>query len=147
MRPSEIRAELLEEHRQLRELIAATREIAVQARSGSACGEELRARVNELADRMQTHNLREQRLLRDIIPAVDAWGPVRSAIMTAEHIKEHTRLHTALLTLPSTSAEIAGVGIIALLALLRDHMDREEAAFLTEDVLRDDIVAPDTLDG
>jgi hypothetical protein len=147
MKPSEIRAELLEQHRQIRDLMSSTRDVAVRARSGDECGEELQASVRRLAERVRTHNDREEELLQDIIPVVDAWGPVRSAVMTAEHIKEHHRFHTALLSLPSTAAETAGVGVIALLALMGDHMEREEAAFLGEDVLSDEIVVADQSGG
>jgi hypothetical protein len=105
--------------------MSSTRDVAVRARSGDECGEELQASVRRLAERVRTHNDREEELLQDIIPVVDAWGPVRSAVMTVEHLKEHHRFHTALLSLPSTAAETAGVGVIALLALMGNHMERE----------------------
>jgi hypothetical protein len=138
MKPSEIRAELLEQHRQVRELMAATRQIARRARAGDDVRAELQDAVRRLSDRVDVHNLREEELLRDLIPAIDARGSVRAAVMTAEHVKEHHRFRTALSGLPSVSVETAGVGILALLALMGDHMEREEAAFLGENVLRDE---------
>jgi hypothetical protein len=147
MKPSEIRTELLEQHRAIRTLMVETKAIAVRWRAGEGDGDELRQSVLRLADRIRTHNLREEELLRDLIPNADAWGPARAAMMADEHVREHARLHTALLGLPSTSAEMAGAGIVALMALLRDHMDREEVVFLCEDVLRDDIVIADQSGG
>jgi hypothetical protein len=145
--PGAVRAQLLEQHRQIRELMVTTKEVAVRARSGETDREELRATVASLADCVRAHNRREEELLLDFILTVDAWGPVRAAIMTAEHVKEHNRFDAALLGLRSASAENAGVGVIALIALLRDHMEREEAAFLGDDVLRDDAVVPAQSDG
>lgn len=147
MKPSEIRAELLEQHRAIRTMMAATKVIAVRWRAGEGDGDELRESVFRLADRIRTHNLREEELLRDVIPHADAWGPARAEMMADEHIREHARLHTALLGMPFTTAEMAGAGIVALLALLREHMAREEAVFLCEDVLRDDLIIPDQSDG
>lgn len=67
--------------------------------------------------------------------------------MTEEHEREHERLDTALLDVPRTPIEFAAAGIVALVALIRQHMDREEAAFLGEDVLRDDVVVAHQSDG
>jgi hypothetical protein len=67
--------------------------------------------------------------------------------MTAEHLEEHNRLRTALSALRTASPELAGQGLVALVDCIRDHMDREEAAFLGAEVLRDDIVAFDQSDG
>jgi hypothetical protein len=38
---------------------------------------------------------------------------------------------------PSLSNGLAAVAVVALVRLIRDHMDREEAAFLNERVLPD----------
>jgi len=127
--------------------MATTRDIALRAREGDGVSRELQASVICLADRVRMHNLREEELLKDVIPTIDAWGRVRAAIMTAEHIKEHGRLYTALLGIPATSAETAGVDVVALIALMLDHMDREEAAFLNEEVLSDDGVIASQSDG
>jgi hypothetical protein len=82
-----------------------------------------------------------------VILGVDAWGPVREAIMAAEHVKEHERLQTALRALPSTSLDFAVAGVVALVALLRGHMDKEESAFLNDGVLGDDVVVADQSGG
>jgi hypothetical protein len=124
-----------------------TRILAEGARAGDGHGDELRASLIALSDAVRTHNLREEALLRDVIPSVDAWGPARAAIMTESHVKEHERLFMALVGFRSAPIELAGVGIISLMALLRDHMDHEESVFLREDVLRDDIVVSDQSDG
>jgi hypothetical protein len=145
VKPSEIGTELRDQHRAIRAAMAETREVAVRARAGSAAAGELRASLQHLAEMVQAHNLREEELLRDVIPAIDAWGPARAAVMTDEHIGEHTRLYTALLTIPHTPAETAGVGVVALIALMAEHMDREENAFLSDVLLRDEPPRPPSL--
>ena len=140
MKPSEARSELLEQHARIRTIMDVTLTIAKGAGVGASDRSDLHACVVRLADALRTHNEREEELLRDFISAVDAWGPARAAIMTEEHEREHDRLDAALLGVPRTPIEFAVAGIVALVALIRQHMDREEAAFLGEDVLRDDVV-------
>lgn len=139
MKPSQILAELLAQHAQIRGVMATTRAIAARARSGEAVGDELRASLTLLADAVHAHNLREEELLRGLIPLLDFRGPSRAAIMSDEHILEHNRLHTALHGLSSAPLELAGVGVVSLLALMLEHMEREEAVLLREDVLFDEL--------
>jgi hypothetical protein len=147
MKPSEIRAELLAQHHELRRIIAATRTKAKEARAGRTAIPELQASLTELSEAMSAHNLREEGLLRDVIVSVDAWGPARAAIMSEEHIHEHARLRDALGAIRSTPTEIAGIGVVALIDWILEHMDREESVLLAEDVLRDDEVVPNQSGG
>jgi Hemerythrin HHE cation binding domain len=147
MKPSEIRNELLHQHAQIRIMIDVTLTIAEGARVGAPGRGDLQGCVVRLADALRTHNQREEALLRDLIPSIDAWGPARAAIMTEEHKREHDRLDAAMLGVPCTPVEFAAAGIVALVELIRQHMDREEAVFLGEDVLRDDVVVTNQSDG
>jgi hypothetical protein len=143
LKPSEILAKLLAEHAELRAMMKRTRAIAVRARSGEDAADELRASLRRLGNAVRAHNFREEDLLRNIIHSVDARDPVRTTIMTHEHLKEHSRLDTSLLGLPGAPVELGGVGVIALIELLRDHLDREESTFLRKDILSDeDVVSP-----
>jgi hypothetical protein len=118
-------------------MMAATRAVAEDAGSGAG---DPRASLLHLANALRTHNLREEALLKDIILSTDAWGAARAAIMTEAHVKEHARLCEALLEIPYAPVELARSAIAAVVDSIREHMDREEEAFLGEDVLRDDIV-------
>lgn len=147
MKPSEIRDELLHQHAQIRIMMHVTLTIAKEARVGAPGRGGLQGCIVRLADAMRLHNQHEEALLRDLIPTVDAWGHARAAIMTEEHTREHERLDAALLGVPCTPIEFAATGMVALVDLIRQHMDREEAAFLGEDVLRDDVVVTNQSDG
>jgi hypothetical protein len=101
-----------------------------------------------LADSVRRHNLREEELLRDVIPKVDPWGPARAEIMTDEHVMEHQELYAAL-------ADAAAVDdprellprVRGLRERMLDHMAREEKGFLGEETLRDDDVSIDSFGG
>jgi hypothetical protein len=143
MTPSQIRAELLEQHAGLRSLIGDTRKAAEGVGRGRSAGrEELLFRVERLTTALRAHNLREETLLRDVVKNVDAWGPVRVEIMDESHVEEHLELVAALLgTNGASDAEIAGTGVSHVLDRLEAHMAREEEVILAENVLRDDGVA------
>jgi hypothetical protein len=147
MRPSEIRAELLGQHATLREMIEETRSVAERARRGAPVRVDLRVRMTLLADAVRRHNLHEEAVLEDIMPTIDAWGPERSSILVREHAQEHEELYAALIGIPFTVDEFAGAGVDSLLNLLLKHMEREEKAFLGEEVLRDDAVVTDQSSG
>jgi hypothetical protein len=147
MKRSEIRSELLREHAQIRMMLEVTLTFAEVSHVDAPGCDDLQEHLVRLTDAIRAHNLREEALLREIIPSVDAWGPARAAIMLEEHVQEHERLHAALVGVPHTPAEFAVAGISALVDLIHEHMDREEAAFLGEDVLRDDLVVANQSDG
>jgi hypothetical protein len=147
MKPSEIRGVLLREHAQIRVMLDVTLTFAEVSQVDAPDGDSLREHLVRLTDAMRAHNLHEEALLRDLIPAVDAWGTARAAIMFEQHNQEHERLYAALLGIPCTPAECAAAGVAALVDLIGEHMDREEAAFLGEDILRDDLVVANQSDG
>ena len=124
MKPSEIRGELLREHAQIRMMLDVTLTFAEVSHVEAPGCDSLREHLVRLTDAIRTHNLREEALLRDLIPSVDAWGPARAAIMVEEHVQEHERLYTALLGISRTPAEFAAAGVAALVYLIGEHMDR-----------------------
>jgi hypothetical protein len=147
MNACQIRAELLEQHRNIRSEIAVVRSVAELAREGAPVREELAAAVALLASAVQHHNAREEELLGLLLRKVDAWGWARTEIMTGEHASEHAEIHAALLGVPTTIDEFAGSAVAVVLDRLVEHMSREEKAFLNEETLRDDEVAVDAVDG
>jgi hypothetical protein len=147
MKPSEIRHELLQQHAEIRTLTQVAQTIAEGVRTGSPYRGDLQQCVARVAEAVRAHSTREEELLRSLVATADAWGTVRVSIMDREHVQAHERLDAALRGIPALPPDLAAVGVIALLRLIREHMDREEAAFLNESVLRDDTVAIGQVDG
>ncbi len=138
MKPDEIRRELLQQHSELRAMLDVIETIAKRARSGDHDPGDLWGCVARLSEAIHAHSKREEALLEGLIPSVDPFGDARVAIMDEEHKMAHERLDAAILGIPSLSSGLAAVAVIALVRLIREHMDREEAAFLNEHVLRDE---------
>jgi hypothetical protein len=140
MSPSEIRMELLGQHAQMRSMIQRAGGLVARLRAGEPVRLELQMALGSLANTARVHNDREEALLRDVIPTVDAWGPARAEVMLDQHRLEHRALHAALQSSLNDDDAVACVSAAELLAHMLEHMKREEEAFLTEEVLRDDTV-------
>jgi iron-sulfur cluster repair protein YtfE (RIC family) len=134
MTPSQVRAELLGEHFELRGLVEAAREIL---RSDPA-PDALRAAMDRLADALLAHSRHEEEAVRVILKPLAARPAGRTAVMDEEHVAEHARLVSVLRESTASedaSARLARVG--ELLDELESHMTIEEEVLLAEDLLDD----------
>jgi hypothetical protein len=139
MKLSEIRADLLDEHARLRYLIGEVLIVANGWRAGDPGRDDVLVAIGELSSAVKTHNAFEERLLRWVIPTLDAWGPVRADVMLEEHVKEHEDMLRALATAGTElHPEVAVPALGELANRMLSHMEREEEAFLREDFLRDE---------
>lgn len=142
MKLSEIRAELLLQHAELRRLVRDVLDATERWKSGQS-RDDLHRALGRLSSLVRTHNAREEELLRTIMPGIDAWGPVRAALMLDEHVREHEDLLRALLeTSVAPDASDAAPALADLAARMLQHMEREEKTFLGEDLLRDELGPP-----
>jgi len=148
MRSSQIRAELLEQHAELRGMVERARQCAERTRDGAPLArDDLASMIRRLSNAMQSHNVCEEELLWAVIPTIDAWGQARAEILTDEHGREYEDLHRALVGILSTPPEVAADAMGPLLDDLLERMDREEQACLDDRVLRDDVVMTDAFSG
>lgn len=146
-KPSEIRAIILGEHAELRELLheieALLDRSARDAAARRALPEHL-ARFNELFLRHIAH---EEEILGPVLADIDNWGPIRIEQMDAEHAEQRAQIHrlSALEPAPASSAYVDEVrGFVR--AVLVD-MDAEERECLSPNVLRDDTISIDAFGG
>jgi hypothetical protein len=138
MLPSQMRAELVKQHAEIRAGVKAVRAMMRRMPSEAVKVEKLRTALAELAGRVEAHNRQEHDLLHEFLSTVDAWGAVRNEIMDETHDKEHAEIQDAL----GKAAGALDGEILSRVAgafdLLEEHMRLEEKTFLGADVLRDD---------
>jgi len=148
MKPSTIRAELLRQHDDLRARIRVIRAVAERSLHGEDGREELRRQLTLLTDAVRKHNAREELLMSKVFPDLDAWGPVRHAVMDEEHIIEHEKLVAALIeTSANPDPKAVAKTALELFDAMGVHMDREERVFLSDEVLSDEEPPPDAFGG
>ena len=141
MTPSEICAELLEQHAELRRMVDRARPCSDPACHDALTVQDRLREMRLLAYAVQRHNQREELLLRDLLLTVDAWAQARAEVMTDEHVREHEAFYRGLLATPGVAFEFAKGDVDRVLDALLSHMAHEEQAFLNDRVLRDDFVA------
>jgi len=137
---NEIRSTLLEQHAALRGMIEEARRGAERWKRGEWSREDTQACLQKLAAELRAHNACEERLLRQVIPTIDAWGLARSEVMTEVHLDEHRNLCAGLIgAVIGRDAERGTATILVLLDAMLEHMAHEEKIFLAADVLTDDV--------
>jgi hypothetical protein len=142
MTPSEIREELLSQHASIRGRLEAARLSVVRWVGGEVPQMHVREELAGLAEALRSHNLREERVLREAVRTADAWGPTRVEIMEEEHIREHRELYEAVVAISQAQDPLDGQRTLERYRRrLLEHIDREEETFLNASVLRDDLVA------
>ena len=150
MKPTEIRARVLRDHRSVRtqiERVAALSRAALAGTSRDTAA--LRAAAHELIRVLGRHLLWEDEHLLPALEAADGWGPARVQRMQADHGEQRELLrHVAtVLEDPSRPPELLARTTLDLARLLQDDMEDEEKVMLDPAVLRDDAVGIDVETG
>jgi hypothetical protein len=144
---TQIRQELMDQHAGLKLLAAKVRDM-VDHPSGADSRDQLSGLLQELGDGIDAHNDREEHLLGEVLPTLDAWGPERLARMDEHHRAEHREIAErvrAAAELPEFRAAL-NAALPAIDALMA-HMREEEKEFLGKDLLRDDVINIQQSDG
>lgn len=130
--PSRALRELLDEHEALRDIMDDCEQLADNIDAGRGNVGELVLEVSRLRAVFDAHNKHEEQVLPAILRAADAFGDVRIAHMTDDHVDEHRALRDRL---DGPTRELR-----ATLYELRAHLVAEERMFLSARVLCDDII-------
>src|SRR5689334_19618375 len=121
---NEIRKMLLQQHEGLRVEIEEARCGAELWKEGEWSREQTQACLQRLAADLRAHNACEERLLRQVIPTIDAWGQARSDVMTEVHLDEHRNLCAGLIGATiSRDPERGSATILVLLDAMLEHME------------------------
>jgi hemerythrin-like domain-containing protein len=142
MKPSEVRACVLDEHVQIRGMLAEVESIAERALAGDAQARaQLRTKALELYSRLHAHMCMEDSLLYPAICDADAWGHVRGARMREEHARQRAQLsELANVEWRNTTAELVEA-VQRFAKDVRDDMCNEENELLNPELLRDDVIS------
>ena len=149
-RPSEVRARILAQHRDLRRLLTQVRSLADQVLAGDrGLLAELRRQAVELELVFLAHLETEEAILLPVLEGIDVWGPVRVRHIRKEHEQQRSVLERAgdSATSASISPQVLASSMRALVDDLLEDMKGEERDMLNADLLRDDVVVEDQSDG
>lgn len=135
--PSTALAELMDQHGKLREMMDRCDELADEVERTGDPPLQLTREVARLRIAFDAHNQFEEKMLKPVLLAEDAFGAVRVEQMVEQHVGEHRAIRGRL------HSWVTG-DLREVIDNLRAHLDAEERYFLSSRVLRDDLV---TLEG
>ena len=91
----------------------------------------------------------EDLYLAPALEDADAWGPERKALLARDHLEQRAELATLVVRLedPGERAGPLAESVLDWIQRLHRDMEEEEAGFLSESILRDDVVGIDVEGG
>ena len=134
MKPASLFDELMKQHGELRAMMERCEELATALDAGAPDPAPLAREVERLRVAFAAHNAFEERLLRPMLYAHDAFATARIDQMIDDHVAEHRAMHAQLNEGTPTAA------LRDVIETLRAHLDAEDRYVLTSGALRDDLV-------
>ncbi len=129
--PSHVRAQVLEQHAELRDLLAQAIAEATPLAEPEADGAQLAATARQLCERFRAHLTFEEQELSPIFSVLDAWGPERVRDLHVEHRRQRADFDALLATVDSgTEPQPLATALRALAVTLLEDMEKEEAGCL-----------------
>lgn len=128
MNPSDVRHELVGQHRQLRSRLEDAR-LTLARTASTKRTRAFREALAQVAEMFCAQRLREEELWPGIFPVLDGWGRTRADALA----EEYRELYEALLD-ASTSPDrrVAVAAANALFDRIEEHMDRSERMLRAE---------------
>jgi CBS domain-containing protein len=132
--PEHVRARILAEHARILAEIEIIEALAARTQEGTFEPAALRERLRVLEGVLRGHLELEERVVLPWLRDADGFGPERARHMEAEHALQRATLDGILLALFTTrSVPELATRTRELCRALRDDIETEEQAFLTED--------------
>lgn len=133
MNPAAVRATLLAQHGQLRELFDQAQTLARRREADPEDAAGLDELLAEIGRVFEAHNRYEEAILRPMLLALDGLGAARVDRMLEEHAGEHRAFAEHL----ATEAARSAAALSDFVEEVEAHMAAEERVFLNVAVLRD----------
>lgn len=127
-----VRREILDEHTELRAIIA-----KIRGAGDPGC---LALATAELLDRLAAHLEHEDAVLAPVLRTIDAWGPERARRLRDDHVAQRAQLAQLRRELATTPEAALASTVRAFVDALVADMESEERDVLDAALLRDDCV-------
>lgn len=147
--PSEVRELLLAEHEELRQLLGRVEAEARRLLAGEAhLSTELRRDGKALEVFLRAHLALEDKILTPTLASTPGFGKERVAALAADHKEQRAIFDQVFGALDRNVATVdIATELLELGRSLRDDMTREEAFFLSAELLRDETLPTDSFGG
>ena len=149
LRPSSVRIQILEHHRDLtRKLDHLQKAAVVLAAAGSASLDRALALGRELCKELSEHIELENQILVPALRETDAWGEIRAQELARQHWARRRDLAALPVDDPcAIEPHALAVQLVDLVAMVQADIANEDQSVLTPEVLRDDVYGIDVEGG
>ena len=148
MNPSDVRARVLAEHLWLSEKLTRLEATAAAVLAGDRGDPaRLRERALNLCESLSFHLATEDEILIPLLRDLDAWGEVRVERVESDHQAQRAEVAELRRRAEEDDPTSLANAVLSFTHALRADMANEEQMSLSCDLLRDDPISIDQLDG
>ena len=146
--PSEVRRKVLSQHREIEQILAELEAGVAQLGDGGVNAEQVKRAAYALRGILELHMNFEELHMVPAITEADGFGPERARHLHTEHQEQRKQLdHLVHAIREANSIDELAQGVAKLSEMLRDDIEEEEREYVTDRLLRDNIIPTDTFGG
>ena len=146
--PSEVRRKVLSQHREIEQILAELEAGVAQLGDGAVNSEQVKRAAYALRGILELHMNFEELHMVPAITEADGFGPERARHLHTEHQEQRKQLdHLVHAIREANSIDDLAQGVAKLSEMLRDDIEEEEREYVTDRLLRDNIIPTDTFGG
>lgn len=146
--PSEIRRKVLSQHREIEQILSELEAGVAQLQEGSVEPAQVKRAAYALRGILELHMSFEETYMVPAIEEADGFGPERAQHLHSEHAEQRQELDRLVDAIREAgSAEDLTASVTRLAEMLRSDIEHEERDYVTDKLLRDNIIPSDTFGG
>lgn len=146
--PSEVRRKVLSQHREIEQMLSELETGVAHLGEGSVDAQQVKRAAYALRGILELHMNFEETYMVPAINDADGFGPERVRHLHAEHAEQRKELDRLVDAIrEASSPDDLASGVAKLAEMLRIDIEEEEREYVTDKLLRDDIIPTDTFGG
>jgi len=146
--PSEVRRKVLSQHREIEQMLSELETGVAQLGQGSVDAQQVKRAAYALRGILELHMNFEETYMVPAINEADGFGPERVRHLHSEHAEQRKELDRLVDAIrEASSPDDLAAGVTKLAGMLRIDIEEEEREYVTDKLLRDDIIPTDTFGG
>lgn len=146
--PSEIRQKVLSQHREIEQILSELEAGVAQLGEGSVEPTQVKRAAYALRGILELHMNFEETYMAPAIEEADGFGPERVRHLHSEHAEQRQELDQLVDAIrEASSTDDLAASVRRLADMLRSDIEQEERDYVTEKLLRDNIIPSDTFGG
>lgn len=146
--PSEVRTKVLSQHREIEQMLSELEAGVAQLGQGGVDAEQVKRAAYALRGILELHMNFEEAHMVPAIKEADGFGPERVRHLHADHAQQRQELDRLVDTIrEASSPDDLTASVKRLADMLRNDIEEEEREYVTDKLLRDNIIPTDTFGG